>query len=614
MRLNWRHLVVFLAVSFLPVICRADPLPRSVLILNESGAEVQGYADISAALRSTLRAASGPSLTAFTEYLDFNRFRGPQYQQILLTYLHAKYVDRPIGVIVANGTEALQLALRFREDEQWSQVPIVFDAVDETRLKSLMPAPNVTGRFLEFSLNDSISAARALVPNLKQIALLGDPIEKQPFRGHFATELTSATPGLTLIDLLGRPLGELKERVATFSENSAIIYTTITTDGAGNRYQPNEALESVAKVARTPIVIDVDNRLGHGGTGGFVVQPKLLGEEAAQLVLRLFTGEDAAQIPVAASSAIKPVFDWRELQRWNVDERNLPPGSEIRFRHLSTWEQYQQQIVALTLLFLIETALIVGLLYERRRRRIAESEVLERVAELAHINRVATAGELSASIAHEIKQPLAAMVAQGGAALRWLGRTIPDLNEVKAALEKIVESGHRANQIIENLRAIFKRGTNPHTRVDVNELVREVLALSNHEMEKNGITLQTALSGEPGPYVLGDRAQLEQVLLNIVMNAIEAMHSSTCRRMLGVKTERTKTGAVLLTVADSGPGIDPGKIAKIFDPFFTTKSGGMGMGLSICRSIVQAHGGHLRASSEAPHGSVFHVELPSAAA
>jgi signal transduction histidine kinase len=107
---------------------------------------------------------------------------------------------------------------------------------------------------------------------------------------------------------------------------------------------------------------------------------------------------------------------------------------------------------------------------------------------------------------------------------------------------------------------------------------------------------------------------LEQVLLNIVMNAIEAMHSSTGRRMLGVKTERTKTGAVLVTVADSGPGIDPDKIAKIFDPFFTTKSGGMGMGLSICQSIVQAHGGHLRASSEAPHGSVFHVELPSAAA
>jgi signal transduction histidine kinase len=611
MRLNGRHLVIFLTVCFLPVICRADPLPRSVLILNESGAEVQGYADISASLRSTLRAASGPSLTAFTEYLDFNRFRGPQYQQILLTYLRAKYVDRPIGVVVTNGAEALQLALRLREDELWSQVPIVFDAVDEIRSKSLIPAANVTGRFLEFSLNNLILAARALVPNLSEIALLGDPIERQPFRSHFATELTSATAGLTLLDLLGRPLNEIKERVAKLSENSAIIYTTITTDGAGNQYQANETLESIAKIANRPIVVDIDNRLGHGGAGGFVVEPKLLGDEAAQLVFRLFNGEDPAHIPIVESSAIKPVFDWRELQRWNVDERNLPRGSEIRFRPLGAWEQYRQQILFLTLLFLLETALIVGLLYERRRRRLAESESLQRMAELAHINRVATAGELSASIAHEIKQPLGAMVAQGGAALRWLGRSIPDLNEVKSALEKIVESGHRANQIIENLRAIFKKGINPHTRVNVNELVREVLTLTSHEMEQNDITPQTALSADPEPYVLGDRAQLEQVLLNIVMNAIEAMSSSTGRRMLGVKTERTKTGAVLVTIADSGPGIDPDKIAKIFDTFFTTKSGGMGIGLSICRSILQAHGGHLRASSEAPYGSVFHVELPS---
>jgi signal transduction histidine kinase len=145
----------------------------------------------------------------------------------------------------------------------------------------------------------------------------------------------------------------------------------------------------------------------------------------------------------------------------------------------------------------------------------------------------------------------------------------------------------------------------------VNELVREVLALTSHEMGKKDIRLQTALAEDPGLYVMGDRAQLEQVFLNIVMNAIEAMHPPTDRRMLGVKTERTKSGAVLVTIADSGPGIDPDKLAKIFDTFFTTKSGGMGMGLSICRSIVQAHGGHLRASSEAPHGSVFHVELPS---
>jgi len=234
-------------------------------------------------------------------------------------------------------------------------------------------------------------------------------------------------------------------------------------------------------------------------------------------------------------------------------------------------------------------------------------------AERARVARLVTAGELSAAIAHEVKQPLAAMVSQGNAALRWLGRSTPDVDEARAALQKIVNSGHRASRIVENLRAMFKKDANPHKRVGVNGIIRSVLGLTHHEMQKNGVMLQTALSDEPAPYVLGDRVQLEQVFLNLIMNAIEAMNASSGRNVLGVKTEIGKNGEVLITVADSGSGIDADKIEQIFNTFFTTKQGGMGMGLSICRSIVEAHGGHIRASSEAPHGSVFYVELPSAA-
>jgi signal transduction histidine kinase len=234
-------------------------------------------------------------------------------------------------------------------------------------------------------------------------------------------------------------------------------------------------------------------------------------------------------------------------------------------------------------------------------------------AELARVARLATAGELSAAIAHEVKQPLAAMVAQGNAALRWLGRSTPDLDETRAALQKIVNSGHRASRIIENLRAMFKKDANPHKRVAVNGIIRDVLGLTHHEMQKNDVILQTALSDEPAPHVLGDRVQLEQVFLNLVMNAIEAMNGSSSRSVLGVKTEINQNGEVLITIADSGPGIDADNIEKIFNTFFTTKQGGMGMGLSICRSIVEAHAGRIWASSEAPHGSIFYVELPSAA-
>jgi signal transduction histidine kinase len=241
-----------------------------------------------------------------------------------------------------------------------------------------------------------------------------------------------------------------------------------------------------------------------------------------------------------------------------------------------------------------------------------DRERLEQAA-LARVARQATAGELSAAIAHEVKQPLAAMVAQGNAALRWLGRSTPDLDEARAALQKIVNSGHRASRIVENLRAMFKKDANPYKRVDVNGIIKDVFELTNHEMQRNDVMLQAALSDEPAPYVLGDRVQLQQVFLNLIMNAIEAMNASSSRNVLGVRTEIGKNGEVLITIADSGPGIEAGKIEKIFNTFFTTKQGGMGMGLSICRSIVEAHRGRIWASSEAPHGSTFYVELPSAA-
>jgi signal transduction histidine kinase len=160
---------------------------------------------------------------------------------------------------------------------------------------------------------------------------------------------------------------------------------------------------------------------------------------------------------------------------------------------------------------------------------------------------------------------------------------------------------------------MFKKDANPRKRVGVNGIIRSVLGLTHYEMQKNDVMLQTALSDEPAPYVLGDRVQLEQVFLNLIMNAIEAMNASSSCNVLGVKTEIGKNEKVLITIADSGSGIDADKIEKIFNTFFTTKPGGMGMGLSICRSIVEAHGGRIWASSEEPQESVFYVELPSAA-
>jgi ABC-type uncharacterized transport system substrate-binding protein len=392
-----RWLTIGLVACCYPGTCQSDPLSRSVLILNESSPEIQGYLDITAAQRSTLNAQSPSPFAIYVENLSLNEFGAAQYQKTFLTYLREKYVDTPIGIVAANGIEALRVALQLRADERWSGIAIVFSAVDEQRARSLMPLPNVTGRFVQFSLSSSIDAARALVKNLRQVVLVGDPLDRQPFRRHFLDELASAAVNLEIINLLGLPLEQVKKRVAGLPDNSAILYTTVTKDGTGHQYLPNEALAAIAKTANRPIVVDVYNRLGHGATGGIVIVSTLIGEEAAHLMLRVFNGENASAIPITTSNAVKPVFDWRELQRWGVNERDLPPRSEILFRPPSAWEQYRWQILLGAAVILTQTLLILGLLYEHQLRRRAEVQSLQRMTELAHLNRVATAGELSAS-------------------------------------------------------------------------------------------------------------------------------------------------------------------------------------------------------------------------
>jgi signal transduction histidine kinase len=234
-------------------------------------------------------------------------------------------------------------------------------------------------------------------------------------------------------------------------------------------------------------------------------------------------------------------------------------------------------------------------------------------SELARVARLTTMGEIAATIAHEINQPLAAIVANGNAGLRWLKNQKPDLDEVEQTLKRIVKDGHRAGETIRSIRGTLRKMGQAKVPLDVNELIRGVIALAHNDLAKHRVQVQTALS--PGlPPVLADRIQLQQVLWNLIVNAAESMDSIMDRpRILRVKSEMHDAAHVRLTVEDSGVGIDPKDHNRIFQAFFTTKVNGIGMGLSICRSIVEAHGGTLSVSTGKSHGSVFRVILPMGA-
>jgi len=252
----------------------------------------------------------------------------------------------------------------------------------------------------------------------------------------------------------------------------------------------------------------------------------------------------------------------------------------------------------------------VGAVTDVTARRQAEEKLHEAQAELAHVTRVTALGELAASIAHEVNQPLAALVANAAAAQRWLDRDTPNLQEARNALVSIIDDGNRAGDVVQRVRGLVSKNTDQKVSLDINEIVNEVIALLHRELLSHRISLRTKLTPAPG-VVLGDRVQLQQVILNLIVNSIEAMQPVTGRpRELVIRTQQEEAQQILVAVTDCGVGLTAENANRVFDAFFSTKSGGMGMGLSICRSIVESHGGRLSACGNGGLGATFQFSLP----
>lgn len=592
------------------VVAHAQP-PKRVLLLHSWGPE---FGDLYARdMRVQLSRQLPGRLELYEEWLVSARFPDRQEDAPFASYLNTLFADHPLDLVITLGGPAANFVQRYHQS-LFRTTPELLADVEERRASDSSLTPNETVVAISVSFPAVVRNILRVRPQTSMLAVVigNSPIEKY-WVGQLRDTLEPFANRVAVTFLTDQPFNEVLKGVATLPPRSAILYILLSPDVEGIPLDEDTALAQLHAVADAPIFSYTDAYLGKGIVGGPLISGEEQGHETVGVAARLLSGEHAADIRTPPIGLGEPEFDWRELKRWNIRESDLPPGSRILFREPSVWEGYRWQIVTIAAVLVVEAALIGILLSERRRRRGAELESHQRMAELARLNRRSVAGELSASIAHELAQPLGAILRNTEAAeLILAGGSTVDLSEIKDIIADIGRDRHRASEVIRRLRNLLARKPSETDEVDLNDIVQEVFGLLSSQAAAHRITMNTSLVPRP-LFVKGDGIQLQQVILNLVMNAIEAMGS-------GPDAERKITGrtAVLddalaeVAIEDSGPGLPRDKVQEVFEPFFTTKDAGMGMGLSIARTIVETHGGRISAGNRPEGGAVFRFTMPLA--
>ena len=581
---------------------------KLVLILHSVGREFRPWNEYAKDMRAELDRQSPWPLDVQEHSLVPARSPDSNPEPPFVEYLRMLYGVHPPDLIVVVGAPAASFIQRHRKD-LFATAPMLFTTVEQRRVRmtELTEYDTVVAVIHDFRF--LFESFLRIAPDTKTVAIInGDSPNEQFWQGEMRRELQPLESRIEIRWYDKLSYEDLLKQTAALPPHSAIFWYQMIVDGAGVAHEGDRALTRLYQTANAPIFSHDDAFYGGEIVGGPMHSALGGSKRAAAVAIRVLGGEKPGEIKTPSSNFAAPRYDWRELQRWKISERLLPPGSEIDFRKPTAWEVYRWQILLVGAVVALQAILIALLLHERRRRQDAEVQSRQRMSELARVNRFSTAGVLTASIAHEINQPLGAIRANAETMDLMVKSGSPDIDEVREIVADIRRDEERASEVILRLRSLLNKAPFEIRKIDFNEVVRETIDLLSGLAIGRQVELRGILSILPMP-VKGDRIQLQQVIVNLIVNSMDAMsHLPAAERRVTIRTLRDERYAEA-SIADRGPGIPPDKLKQLFEPFFTTKAGGMGMGLSIAQTIVEAHGGQLSAENQPGGGALLRVSL-----
>lgn len=689
------------------------------------------------AARKRLLEQSRMRIEIDADFMDLARAADPGYEQRVVEFLRDKYSRRPPDLVMSLGSAALPFVVRNREAIA-PGAPVVFTNVSPQNYTTVRPPPDVTGIITEFNLDKTLSLAERLQPRTSRLFVVaGSSAIDRLWHDVARNTIPNRDRAFETSYLFDLSYEQLMSELSRIPPDSIVVILTVFADSKGKSFVPAEVASALAAASPAPVYAPYDTYIGRGSVGGFVETFESVGSAAADMMLEILSGKDPTVLPPRTNPGQGYRVDLRAMQRWNLSESNLPPGTTVLFKAPSVWDQHHNFVLAMMGALALQSVFAGALLIQRRRRQHAEAllkESEERMTfaaasvnialwqfdratnqlwatehcrnmfglsaddplssgtllaaihpedrdtaiaalrdigvadhaavhdvrvelsdgqirwvrirarahmrdgtrdplngifidvtdqkhaeaettlhrqEVAHLMRVSMLGELSGAIAHEINQPLTAIQSNAETGLDLLAETSPNIAEVREVLADIAHDNRRASEVISRLRKLMKKEQKVSEAININDLIHSTLALLHSELISRRINAELDLASDL-PLTGGDPVQLQQVLLNVIMNGVDAMSGTPIsRRRITVNTRISSPGNLEVSVRDQGPGIDAAEQAKVFQPFFTTKTQGLGLGLAICATIVEAHGGTIALANDDAGGAVVTVSLPA---
>lgn len=602
-----RHLLLSLALCCAARAASCAAPPR-VLVLMSGTTMAPWSQQLGEALRGELLRRH-PSAELHLEVLQ----HGADPRAALPRWLAEKYAGETYAALVPLTSDQLPVALALRE-RLWPMAAVVAPELDASQAAALARMPRLTGLLKQDPVARNLALMFALAPATRHVAVISTGLDRDPIRPAWRAALQPWLQRATLIDLSGLAQDELARRVSRLPAGTALYFAAPNTSRKAAVMTPYDTLRALTPLTRAPILVDAGTLLGTGAIGGWVHSPAAHARDVASQLDRLLAGTPPERIGFEPHSAPRLQFDWRALQRSGIDSARLPAGSELRFQPPGIWESHRGAVLATALALLLQSGLIVALLLERRRRKGAERRARQHLGELARLDRIGAVGALSAALAHEINQPLGAILSNAETAELLLDLPAPPHQELRDVIAAIRDDNGRAAAVLVRLRAWIANSAGERQRLSLNPLLLDVARILRMEVQMRETELRLQLD-DMVPDVVADGVQIQQVTLNLVLNALDALQQvAPGQRRIVIRSSRNGAGGADVCIADNGPGLADVAAQRLFEPFFSTKPDGLGVGLSISRSILERHGGTLRAELPAGGGAVFRFSLPCAEA